>query len=361
MKSSYLLFGMLAASALTPMSPIHGQQVTEWAVSKDPLLTIGTANGKPELEFAGISSVRRLSGGKIIVANGKPRELRVFDPRGKFLARIGRSGGGPGEFQGTLSLLPSGGDTILVFDQGKMKRMAFASTGKLLKEFPAATGGTLLTETAFVHRALIRANGRGVSSCIKATLSKLPAAFEPTLYDIVQDDFGRAWVRAFGASQWKVYSANGESLGGVTFPGGFEPMHLGQGVVAGVVTDDDGVERVVSLRVSDRPIAGPSPSCMRSDETFPPPSTPRVAQVKMVMRQALVAAESARQRYGHYVRSADSLGVQVPNGVAFKVLRATENGWVLGLFDAKESVACAVGIGDATPSGWIDGMMRCGS
>lgn len=58
----------------------------------------------------------RLDDGRIVVANQGTEELRFYGPDGRHLRTVGRSGGGPGEFQEMWGMVPLRGDSLGVWD-----------------------------------------------------------------------------------------------------------------------------------------------------------------------------------------------------------------------------------------------------
>lgn len=78
--------------------------------------TIGVEDGSDELIFNRIDGVAITRAGNIVVMDAKANELRVFDRTGKFVERIGRAGGGPGEFRTPAAMVITPRDEILVVD-----------------------------------------------------------------------------------------------------------------------------------------------------------------------------------------------------------------------------------------------------
>ena len=89
---------------------------TEWTVSADPVLTIGSIEGPEELQFSGIAGGHRLSDGRIGVVNAGSRDVRFFGPDGEHLLTVGKRGGGPEEFENPV-LAGSKGDTLIIVDR----------------------------------------------------------------------------------------------------------------------------------------------------------------------------------------------------------------------------------------------------
>ena len=62
----------------------------------------GTGPERPD-EFGKVTGVVAGNDGTIYVADGLAYEIRAFSPDGELLLRVGREGGGPGEFRSILS------------------------------------------------------------------------------------------------------------------------------------------------------------------------------------------------------------------------------------------------------------------
>jgi hypothetical protein len=81
-----------------------------------PSLDIGNVDGSAQYQLFRVSSVLRLDDGRIVVANNGTNELRIYSPRGSFIAAIGRAGAGPGEFRSINGVHVVGRDSLFVFD-----------------------------------------------------------------------------------------------------------------------------------------------------------------------------------------------------------------------------------------------------
>lgn len=86
-----------------------------WSIATPPLVDIGS--GEDSLyELSTVMGAVRLSDGSIAVANMGSSNIRVYDPRGRFVRAIGRRGQGPGEFRQVMGLARRPGDTLVVVD-----------------------------------------------------------------------------------------------------------------------------------------------------------------------------------------------------------------------------------------------------
>lgn len=76
--------------------PLHAQAVARWTLQED--LRIGSLDNEATA-FGQIGAVRIGPQGRIYIAEPRAWQLRVFDADGRPVARMGRRGRGPGEFE----------------------------------------------------------------------------------------------------------------------------------------------------------------------------------------------------------------------------------------------------------------------
>jgi sugar lactone lactonase YvrE len=89
-------------------------------------LALGESDGPEEYTFARVSGLVADRRGRIYVADFSAHSVRVFDPGGRFLYRIGRKGQGPGEFSGPCCLALRDDDrTLWVRDGGNARYTSF--------------------------------------------------------------------------------------------------------------------------------------------------------------------------------------------------------------------------------------------
>jgi hypothetical protein len=101
-------------------------------VATVPQLDLGVADSTDEQVLSGVVGAVRLSDGRVVVANGGTRELRVFDPDGELSDRVGRTGEGPGEFRSIGFLGVLRGDSILVYDGRLHRTSVFDADGTFI-------------------------------------------------------------------------------------------------------------------------------------------------------------------------------------------------------------------------------------
>lgn len=68
--------------------------------------------------FARVSFVALRAGGFVVVADDQMRFISLFDPAGRLVARTGRQGQGPGEYESPWLVAVARGDSVLVWDMG---------------------------------------------------------------------------------------------------------------------------------------------------------------------------------------------------------------------------------------------------
>lgn len=102
-----------------------------WSVPSEPMLVIGTADGRvPGTDFGSISDITQLSDGRIAVADALSNEVRLFDSAGGLLLRLGGTGSGPGEFRRINQIGIIHGDTLAVEDLLGSGTSYFSSNGE---------------------------------------------------------------------------------------------------------------------------------------------------------------------------------------------------------------------------------------
>jgi hypothetical protein len=97
--------------------------------TENPSLAVSGDQSEP---FFRIERIVPLSGGGFAVASRSSPSLTILDSRGHVLRRLGRQGGGPGEFTAIsgLHLLPP--DTLIVFDLVKRRLTTYTVSGDLV-------------------------------------------------------------------------------------------------------------------------------------------------------------------------------------------------------------------------------------
>jgi hypothetical protein len=114
-----------------------------WKLSEKPVLSIGELEGDPSYQLFQVYDARRLSDGRIVVANAGSSELRFYDGKGRFKGVVGRKGGGPGEFKGLADVWALADDSLLAYDFRNDRISFFDPSGEFVRSFQlqSLTGG----------------------------------------------------------------------------------------------------------------------------------------------------------------------------------------------------------------------------
>lgn len=113
-------------------------------------LEIGQQAGAPEYAFSRITDLAVADDGTIIVSDGVARELRTYDPDGRYLRTLAGPGDGPGELAAPPTFAAIAGDTVFAFDGRSSRVTSFTLAGRL------ASVGTFRSEEIGRPRAMIR-------------------------------------------------------------------------------------------------------------------------------------------------------------------------------------------------------------
>lgn len=130
-----------------------------WRIGEEPLLHIGAgAEGDPELQFARIAGVHRLSDGGVAVTDSWTPAVSFFDASGDLVGRFAQVGSGPGELPGGpggrgggfVASFSCGADTVYVVLQQQVA--AYAPPARHLRTFSLEPWGRIRGCTG--HRIL---------------------------------------------------------------------------------------------------------------------------------------------------------------------------------------------------------------
>ena len=83
---------------------------------------LSPANGQLSYEFSGISGIRELRDGRLLIADRRENRLLIADFNSDAVSELGRVGNGPGEFQRASRLLAISPDTTAMPDEGSPGR-----------------------------------------------------------------------------------------------------------------------------------------------------------------------------------------------------------------------------------------------
>jgi hypothetical protein len=126
-----------AGIAITESAAPAWTDETALALGREPAVAIGSEEA-PEYQLGRITGATRLSDGRIAVFDGMANELRFFDAQGRFVARTGGSGGGPGEYKSVFWMQRLAGDSLALFDISARRVTVLAPDGALARSVSLA-------------------------------------------------------------------------------------------------------------------------------------------------------------------------------------------------------------------------------
>lgn len=140
MKTAAMLGAALAISACGD-AEFAPEGAAAWALSSEPLLTIGELDGPDDYLFQRITGGRFLPDGGLVVSDGGLLEIRVFGPDGGLAAKMGREGEGPGEFASLDGVWVTPDGAIGAMDPRLYRLQVFSVDGTHLRSHAVARPG----------------------------------------------------------------------------------------------------------------------------------------------------------------------------------------------------------------------------
>ena len=111
------------------VGPLVGIRAPEWKLDRR------FTTSRTGAEFFRVSAARLLNDGRVVVGDGGNGEVSILDAQGRLLARIGRSGDGPGEFRGISAIHPSHSG-FSVYDPRLGRWTHFTADGEVIATEP---------------------------------------------------------------------------------------------------------------------------------------------------------------------------------------------------------------------------------
>ncbi len=252
---------------------------TAWTVGAEPTLEIGSET--PGYQFAGIRGAVRLSDGRISVGDAGSSEVRLYDPEGKLISKIGRAGGGPEEFRSLGKLVRAAGDSVVVFDAASRRVSVLDRDGRVARTFTphAATAGARL--------AGVLDNGSFVFGVPLALPPRAGLSRDTIAYLLVSPDGSVADTLGIAPGGQQFQQANGNHVARLSLPFGPTAAAIagGERIVFGA-TDryelheygpDGSATRILRRKVVPQPFTNAHDR--QATEGFPPQIAARLAEV----------------------------------------------------------------------------------
>lgn len=327
---------------------VSAQRPLTWTTASKPLFTIGAASADT---LQGVLDAALLHDGRIVIVAG--RTVRLYSADGK-LARMAfwSSGSEPTPI---IAELRVSADSFAVVDLAAFKQAWFdtrASPKKAESSEPSLAEAAKIT---FFHRTMIRSHSEGAMDCARQFLASTFATPSQKIHELVIERSG-IWVHEYASPTWTIYEPGGSQVATIMLPPRLTLYSANADRILGAYR---GLSRdtVVELRISSTLAEQTYANCKAAVGD----DSKAIAAVRRTLYRVLPAAERVRTAIGHYVSTADSLGVVTPPHVRILIIGVGQTGWAGAVLDDESSAACVVGLGDATPPGWGDGIIHCGS
>lgn len=110
-----------------------------WWRVEGPEVDIGGVDATEEYALFRVADALRLADGRIVVGSGGSNDIRIYDPAGTHLRTVGRSGGGPGEYQNVSGLERGPADSLLVLDRAARRVSVLDAHGEYARAFDAGS------------------------------------------------------------------------------------------------------------------------------------------------------------------------------------------------------------------------------
>jgi hypothetical protein len=114
-----------------------------WALSSEPSVTIGSADGDEHYLFSRVTKGRLMPDGGFVLMDFGTMTLRRFSATGAFMWEAGREGDGPSEFRDPQVLQVLKPDSLLVFDTSSRQLSVISPSGDFVRSTPLRVPGIL--------------------------------------------------------------------------------------------------------------------------------------------------------------------------------------------------------------------------
>lgn len=91
-----------------------------WTIDPSPILEIGKRSGEPGHDLFRVVGAVLRGDGSLVVANAGAPDVRIFSAAGELVTRFGQAGDGPGDFRFMSGIALCGGDSLAVFQPGRI-------------------------------------------------------------------------------------------------------------------------------------------------------------------------------------------------------------------------------------------------
>jgi hypothetical protein len=332
----------------THLGSLDAQQPS-WKVATHPQWSI-IASAKGGVPSAsGVSDAALLGNDLVAIAYSMPREVRVYRRSGALVRRTAIDGGAQAKSV-TIELVASG-DSVGAHDPATSSTQWYGKTGAPMGVMQKGDQWSQSRRLIFVNRTMSRVEDAPAIACVRQLASHYP----DTTVRVALQDGSLFWSAPLAGHVFAIASADGRRIAQSELPVGFTPLRVTETGILGVSASDS-LDRIEFFSLA-RPLQRPAPHEACASPV--PPVAPTAAATRSALFRALMAAERVKDRAGHYVSTDDSLGLAASPVADVRVLATSRRGWVGTALAKGSSYACVAGIGDATPPGWVDGILYC--
>ena len=148
MRALLCSFSRVVLPACLTLAPFLVQAQERWPVATRPTLDIFGELSPDGAVLAMPIAATLTSSGHLIVIDALENRLLVLDRAGRFVHRLGREGGGPGEFRGISWSGHCGSDSVAVWDRRGGRLVYVDGEGKLLGQVPVPFSPPVAGRTA---------------------------------------------------------------------------------------------------------------------------------------------------------------------------------------------------------------------
>jgi len=368
--------------------------VPTWTLASEAQLEIGVLAGEGPYQLHGVTSVARLPDGGFVVANGGSDELRFFDAQGRFVARQGRSGKGPAEWESVSRVRLVGGSEgqrgeegpgggaprVRVYDNALRRVGTVALDATFVGSEPMRSDvlfpGDHWLYGRFVVDSPLAPEARGA---LLTALDRMGArSLDAPAHIVRVTEAGLLWVSSWTSSdapvEWTVYDLTGVPVARLETPAGFEVHEVGLDWLLGVGRDSLDVQylRIYELDRGGHPYdpsalataVAAEPGRRASTPLFRPLKGDSIAHVNGALKSMASHQEIYYSEHFRYASSVNSLGrarfpVELPENVEAQILRAGSDGWAARFVDVDDGRGCMLTYGRFTLVGIPNGSVLC--
>jgi len=374
----FRLFSLVVAGgAASPLGAQgSGPSPARWMPDTSRAVRIGVREGAPEYELFDATGSTRLGDGRIVVANAGAREIRYYDPGGRYLRTSGRRGGGPGEFRYLRKIYHHTADSLLAADWSAERVSLFDPAGGFVHTVSVqSVGMPAVPLDAWLEGPFWIASGawRVPAAPVRRAVRRLPRPDgAPAFRFVLPGADGTLWIGerlpiGDDAPRWIVVDSAGRAIATLDLPPHFELHEAGTDYVLGRWRDADDVNFIHLYPLNKGPApdraAARLPGWLEAPRPWTEEAVSPEARTALsdLLRSLVVAQETYFADHNSYGGDVRRLKIELPPEVAVMIISAGRTGWLGAATHRDGSSVCGMAVGGDTPIGWPEGEVVCGA